>query len=390
MLNKLNLLSLLLYTHRRRNFAIFFIGTLLVTLLSSVLFISSSIQKELQKSLQYQADFTVQKFVAGRVLNAPSSWIDEFLKIDGVTDVQGRVYGMHYYEPKETYFMIVGVNIYEKQIASILEKIVEGIDIESFLSEKNMLIGSGVKKFFDEYQYSSYYIFRPPDRSKEKVFIYDKIPKESALMSNDMILMDISLARKILGLKKDEFTDIILEVENLEEMQKIEEKLIVSHFNTRIIKKSDIEKFYTNLFNYKGGVFLTLFLITLSTFLILLYQRYSIITKVESKEIALLRMLGWRIKSIIYLKVTENIIIASTAYMLGVIFAYIYVFILNAPLLKNIFLGFHNLTNDVTFSFYPDLGTLGLLYLVFVVPFILVIIIPLYKISITDISEVIR
>jgi len=390
MLNKLNLLFLFLYSHNKRNFAIFFISTLLITLLSSVLFISTSIQKELQQSLKYQADFTVQKFIAGKVLNTPASWIDEFLEFNGVSNVQGRVYGMHYYEPKETYFMIVGIDFYEKQVVTTLQKLIEDIDIENFLSKKNMLIGSGVKKFFDKYQYKSYYIFRPPDRSREKVFIYNTLPKSTTLMSNDMILMDIKLARKILGLNKNDFTDIIVEVKNKDEMQKIEEKLIISHFNTRIIKKSDIEKFYINLFNYKGGFFLSLFLTTLSTFLILLYQRYSIVTEIESKEIALLRMLGWRIKSIIYLKVVENTIIASTAFMLGVIFAYIYVFLLHAPLLKNIFLGFHNLTNDVTFSFYPDLETLGLLYLIFVIPFIISIIIPLYKISITDISEVIK
>ena len=390
MLNKINLLFLLLYSHKRRNISIFAIATLLIALLSSVLFISSSIQKELQNSLQYQADFTVQKFVAGRVLNVPSSWIDEFLKIKGVTNVQGRVYGVHYYEPKETYFLIVGVDMYEKQVVNTLQKLIDSIDINDFLSKKNMLIGSGVKAFFDKYQYNSYYIFRPPDRSKEKVFIYDTLPKSTSLMSNDIILMDISLARKILGLKKDDFTDIVLEVENGAEMQKIEEKLIMSHFNTRIIKKSDIEKFYTNLFNYKGGIFLTLFLITLSTFLILLYQKYSIVSRVEAKEIALLRMLGWRIKNIIYLKIVENTILASTAYMLGIIFAYIYVFYFNAPLLKNIFLGFHNLTNDVTFSYYPNLEVLGLLYLFFIVPFILAILIPLYKISVTDISEIIK
>jgi ABC-type lipoprotein release transport system permease subunit len=209
-------------------------------------------------------------------------------------------------------------------------------------------------------------------------------------MSNDMILMDISLARKILGLKKDDFTDIVLEVENGAEMQKIEEKLIMSHFNTRIIKKSDIEKFYTNLFNYKGGVFLSLFFISLSAFLIILYQRYSVVTKMESKEIALLRMLGWKIKNIIYLKVTENFILATLAYMLGVIAAYIYVFILNAPLLKDIFLGYSNLETQVSFSFYPDIELLGLLYILFIVPFILTVIIPLYKIAITDISEVVR
>jgi len=389
MLSKINLLFLLLYSHKHRNIGIFLILTLLVTLLSSVLFIASSIKQELLQTLDSQADFTVERYEAGKLLNTPNTWVDEFIKFNGVTNVQGRVYGIHYYEPKETYFMIVGIDLYEKQVLSTLEDLMDGLDLEKFLSKKSMIIGRGVKEFFDEYQYKDYYIFRPPDRSREKIYIYDTLPEESSLIGNDMILMEISNARKILGMGENQFSDIILEVKNEEEMQKVEEKLILSHFNIRIIKKSDIEKFYVNLFNYKGGIFLSLFLISLFAFSIILYQRYSIVSKMDAKEIALLRMMGWRIKEIIYLKVVENFLLISVAYMMGVIFAYLYVFIFDAPLLKDIFLGFKNLENHVSFHFYPDIEILSLLYLVFVIPFLISILIPLYKISVTEIQEVI-
>ena len=390
MQSKIDLLFLLISSHKKRNVGIFTIATLLVALLASVLFISSSIQQALLQTLDTQADFTIQKYEAGKLCNTPNAWIDEYLAFDGVTNVQGRVYGIHYYEPKETYFTIVGIDMYEKQIVQNLQKLMDGLDIAKFLSRKSMIIGEGVKKFFDDYAYYEYYIFRPPDRSKEKVYIYDTIPQESALMSNDIILMEISQARKILGMKKDQFTDIVLTVKNKEEIQKVEEKLILSHFNTRIIKKSDIEKFYTKLFNYKGGFFLSLFIITLFTFGIILYQRYSILIKMETKEIALLRLMGWRVKEIITLKIAENFLLVASSYMLGILFAYIFVFILDAPLLSNIFLGFHNLENAVSFLFYPSFETLGLLFIIFVIPFILATLIPLYKLSISDISELIR
>jgi len=391
MLNKINLLTLLLFAHKKRNLGIFFISTLLVMLLSSTFFISSSIQKELLSTLKYQADFTVQRYEAGRVLNTPKNWIDEFLEFEGVSNVQGRIYGTHYYEPKETHFLIVGVDFYEKQIVKTVQKLISKLNIESFLSRPNMILGAGVQEFFDTYEYKDYYTFRPPDRSKKRVYIYGSLPQESALMSNDMILMESSLAREILNIDKAYVSDIIIEVKNKQEMQKVEEKLILSHFNTRIIKKSDIAHFYKNLFNYKGGVFLTFFFITLLAFLIILYQRYSTITKIESQEIALLRMLGWKIKNIIYLKVIENFFLASISYLIGIILSYIFVYFLDAPLLKNIFLGFQNLKNsNISFSFYPDITTLALLYALFVIPFILAILIPIYKITINDISEEIR
>lgn len=390
MLNRINFLFLTLFTYRKKHLSIFFISTILVGVLSSVLFISSSIQKDLLTTLKDQADFTVQRYKAGKVLNTPSEWIDEFLEIRGVTNVQGRVYGMHYYDTLEKYFMIVGVDMYETQVVDSLQGLVDGIDIDEFQSRKNMIIGAGVKKFLDEYHYFDYYIFRPPDRGKEKVYIYDSLSKESGVVSSDMIIMDINLARTILGVEDGYVTDIILRVENKDELQLIKEKLIISHFNVRIIQKSDIESYYTNLFNYKGGVFLALFLTTLLTFLIVLYQRYSSVWHVDAKEIALLRMLGWRIKNIIWFKMSENFIVAFSAYMLGVIVAYIYVFILDAPLLKNIFLGYKNLSNEVSFAFAVDLENLGLIFLAFIVPFLLAVLIPVYRISVTEPSEVMR
>ena len=362
----------------------------MVAILSATLFISSSIQKDLLSTLEDQPDFTVQRYKAGKVLNTPSAWIDEFLEIRGVTNVQGRVYGMHYYDTLETYFMIVGVDMYETQVVDSLENLLGNIDIDEFQSRKNMIIGAGVKEFLDEYHYFDYYIFRPPDRSQEKVYIYDALSPESGVMSSDMIIMDINQARTILGVEDGYVTDIILEVKNQDEFQLIKEKLIVSHFNVRIIQKSDIESYYTNLFNYKGGVFLALFLTTLLTFLIILYQRYSMVWHVDSKEIALLRMLGWRIKNIIWLKLGENFVVAFSSYILGVILAYIYVFVFNAPLLKNIFLGYKNLSNEVTFAFALDLSVLGLIFLAFVVPFLLAVLIPVYRVAITESSEVMR
>ena len=390
MLNKINFLFLLLYTYRKKHISIFMISTMMVAILSATLFVSSSIQKDLQSTLEAQADFTIQRYKAGKVLNTPSRWIDEFLEIKGVTNVQGRVYGMHYYDTLETYFMIVGVDIYETQVQKSLQVLLDSLDVDAFSSRKNMIIGAGVKEFLDSYHYFDYYIFRPPDRGKEKVYIYDSLSKESGIISSDMIIMDIELARKILGVQEGYVTDIILEVKNKDELQLIKEKLIISHFNVRIIQKSDIESYYTNLFNYKGGVFLALFLTTLLTFLIILYQRYSMIWHVDSKEIALLRMLGWRIKNIIWLKLWENFIVAFSAYVLGVITAYIFVFLFDAPLLKNIFLGYKNLSNEVTFAFALDMGVLGLIFLAFVIPLLLAVIIPVYRVAITEPSEVMR
>ena len=102
----------------------------------------------------------------------------------------------------------------------------------------------------------------------------------------------------------------------------------------------------------------------------------------DKKEVAILRSIGWKIDAVIYLKLFENAIIAIFAYMLGVIFAYIYVYLFNAPILQAIFLGDANLRTDVHFTPSINISDLFLLFALFVIPFLLSITIPLWRLSI--------
>ena len=386
----INFLFLLLSRYKNKHIAIFCISVVVIALLGSVLFISDAIQKDIDATLQNQADFTIQRYKAGKVLDTPQEWIEQFLEIDGVTKVEGRIYGMHFYEPCETYFMIVGIDFFDDGVVKTLQKLVDKIDIDKFLARDNMIIGSGVKKLLDEYKYKDNYNFRPPDRSIKKVYIYDTLPKQTNIVSSDMIMMNIDLAREILGVEEGYVTDIVLEVPNPKEREMIREKLTLLHFDMRIIEKKDIQRYYKNLFNYKGGVFLIIYLVAFVTFLLILYQRHSMITNIDAKEIALLRSLGWRIESVIWLKISENFIVAFSAYLVGVIVAYIYVFVFDATPLKYIFLGYDNLTQDVSFVQNIQIQNLGLIFVLYIIPFIATIIIPVWRVSITEPTEVMR
>ncbi len=389
MLNRFNFLLIILLTYRKKHISIFIISSLLIALVSAVVFLTSSIKKDIYTTLDAQADFTLQRYRAGKVLDTPQEWIDEFLEFSGVSKVEGRIYGMHFYEPSEIYFMIVGIDFYDSEIVENIKSLVDSIDIDKFLERKNMIIGAGVKSFLDEYHYFDYYIFRPPDRGKEKVYIYDEFDNSSNIVSNDIVMMDIALARKILGVKEGYVTDIILNVPNPNEREMVFNKLKMSHFNMRVIQKKDIKKHYENLYNYKGGIFLVLYIIVLTTFLLILYQRYSMIKSVDTKEVAILRLSGWQIGEIVQFKMIENFIVIVTAYIVGIFLAYFFVYDLDAPLLKQIFLGYDNLKTEVTFSPNVSFKELVTIFFIFVVPFMITILVPVWRVSVKDVSEVI-
>ena len=392
MLNKeyINFLTVLLVKYRAKHLWVVFISSLLIALIGSFFFISSSIKKEISLNLDSQADFVLQKYRAGKVEDIPESWIEEFKSIQGIKSVVPRVYGTHFYDPSETHFMIVGIDFSDKNASNNFKKSFPNIDISEFLSKDNMIIGSGVKELFDYYEYKDYYTFRPPDKSKKKVYFHSEFSSDSQILTNDMILMDSNLAKEILGIKKHYFTDIAIDIENQKDLEDIRTALIISHFDMRIISKDYMAKHYEDLFNYKGGVFLALYVFSLITFLLILYQRYSNITHADAKEIAILRVTGWKISDVIYLKLMENFLVAFVSYMLGVIMAYIYVYVFDAPLLKEIFLGFKNLNNTTAFVPNVEISSLASLFFIFVIPFMLVILIPVWRISISEPTEVMR
>jgi ABC-type lipoprotein release transport system permease subunit len=386
----LNFLFLLLYKHRVKHFSIFIISTLIVFILSSVLLLSNALQEDIKLSLDAQPDFIVQKMRSGKSVNTPLFWADGFREIEGITQVQPRVFGQYFYEPNEHHFTIVGIDFFEEQHTQKLQKLISGIDMREFLSKPNMIIGQGVKAFLDKYHFFEYYVFRDPQRNKIEVNIYNHFPKESSLLSNDMIIMDIDLARKILGIDEDESTDMALYSPNPLEADNILVKLILQHFDSRIIQKSDIQKAYNKLFNYKGGLFLILFMIVLLTFMMILYQRYSMVQSSDKKEIGILRALGWSIKDVIILKISESFLVAIFSFLLGFILAFIYVFFLNAPLLGAIFYGFSNLPTDIVLNKSIDFSVISLLFLFYILPFMAAVLIPSWRASVTDPLEAMR
>ena len=385
-----NFLFLLIYRHRVKHSAIFIISTLIVALFSSVMLLSHAIQSEIDLTLAGQPDFIAQKIRSGKAVDTPVEWAEEFSEIRGVKVALPRVFGQYFYEPNGHYFTIVGIDLFDTQTTDALQKLVEGLDVKAFMSQNNMIIGSGVKRFLDQYHYFDHYEFRPPHGNREKVVIFDTFPEESDIVSNDMIIMEIDLAKQILGIDEEMSTDVILYVPNELERDNVMVKMILMHYDIRVIQKNEIEKAYTNLFNYKGGVFLLLYMIVLVTFVLILYQRYSMISSADKKEIGILRAVGWSIKDVIKLKVMESFLVALFAFGFGVFLAYLYVFMFNAPLLGSVFFGYSNLSADIKLGRTIDFGVLSMLFLFFIVPFIAAVLVPVWKIAVVDPVEAMK
>ena len=382
-----NFIFLLLVKHKSKHFAIFFISIFIVFLTSSILFIKNSLQKEISDVLENQSDFIIQKTVANKIKDIDTSLIDEFYEINGVSKVTQRVYGQYYFMPENVYFTIIGIDFFEETTNQDLKELLNFLNISKFLEKDSMIIGNGVKKVLDKYAYFDSYDFKLENENSKNIKIFKDLPKEANLIANDLIIMDINIAKKILDIKPDFATDIVLDVPNPLERQNVKEQILLKESNIRILQKDELKKEYENMFNYKGGIFLILFIVIIFTFILVLYQRYSMISSNDKREIGILKAVGWSIKDIIKLKIIENFIVAFMAFIIGVIFAYIFVFILQAPILKNIFIGFSNIKNDFILNQNIKISNLITLFLFFMVPFLSAVLIPVWKIAVIDATK---
>jgi len=380
-------LTLQIFKERSKHFSVIVISILILFLLSSVLFISSSIRYSLEESLKAQPDFVVTCVQGGKSIPTPIVWEDELLDIYGVSKLTPRVYGRYFFEAKEKSFLVVGVDFIEEQSHKTLQKLIDKTDIKSFFNGNQMLVGEGVKRYLAERFYKDGYNFLTPKGTFEKVNIFKTLPSQANLINNDMMVMPIDLARKILGYSEDEVTDITFSVPNPDEWNMMTDKVSALHYDLHVVNKNDVQKSYENLYNYKGGLFLILFLVLLGTFALILYQRYSMVYSSERRHIGLLRALGWSINDVLKFKFTETLVIVFISYILGVFIAYVYVFVLGAPLLREIFLGAQNLKNTLNFVPVLDFSVLTSIFLIYALPFIAAVLIPVWRVSVTDPKE---
>ncbi len=379
-----------LFRQKSKNIFIVIIFTLLISLVTSVFFIANSIKYELNNTVNSLPAITIQNLQGGKIVDIKASVVDDIIGISGVQDANARVWGYYYFQNAGVNFSIVGIDNFESQYTKSLQYIVDDSTKTAVLDNSSMLIGSGVKKILEENYYKNYFNFIKTDGTFKKVNIGGVFDSNIELQSNDMILVSKDLAYEILGMPQDMATDIVVKVSNPIEIETIVQKIKLLYPNTRIITNEDFKVSYQNIFDYKSGVFLALFIISLFTFFIIIYDKVSGLTSAEKKEIGILKAIGWRVDDVLKEKFYESFIISFISYCVGVLFSLIFVYILNAPILRDIFEGYSQLKTTFNLPFVLDIQTLTLVFFITIPIFVAATIIPSWKSATLDADEVMR
>jgi len=395
MKNKINiyLIEYAINAILRQKYKSFFVTTvftLLTFLLTSVFFITNSIKHELDATVDALPQIIVQKIKAGRHYDIDADILDNLLEIAGVSDAVARVWGYYYFENAGVNFSVVGVDQFENQYKESFNKIVKKFDFDKLEADSSMVVGVGVKQIMLENYYTKYFNFIKPDGTLKKVTLAGVFDAQTSLESNDMIVMPKEIVREIFDIEEGKVTDIVVKVANPKEITMIASKIKQMYPDTRIVTSEDLKVSYQNIFDYKSGVFLALFIVSLFTFFIIIYDKSSGLSSEEKREIGILKAIGWKIDDVLKEKFYESFIISFFAYIFGVISAFAFVYIFQAPILRNIFVGYSQLKTTFELPFAFDVQTLFLVFFLSVPIYIAATIIPSWKVATLEADEVIR
>lgn len=244
------------------SFAIF---AFIVFILSSVLFISGSIQNDLEKVIKLRPDIVVEALRAGKRDLMHDGYIYDVSKIAGVSEVQGAVDGMYYFAQKRVWFHIVG---------------------DENLNENEMVVGEGVKAAMGEWYYEDEFHFLTEQRLIA-IKINKISPHESSIVSNDVIYLNPATAREVLSLKEGEYTKLYVSVPNPNEVSEVALKIVNLYPNTEALSAEDAVAEVRHLYYYKGGIFMVLYTVAMISFFILLKNQISLAYGEKKKEIDL-------------------------------------------------------------------------------------------------------
>ena len=353
-----------------KNLALLLVYTVIVFLLASIIFLTSSLKREAALVLQGSPEIVVQRMVGGRHDLVPESYVAALSGIPGVSRVRGRLWG-YYFEPT------LGANF-----------TIVVYDGDGFGAGK-MVIGRGVARTY-QMQKGDSMPFNAADGTPMKFKVAEILSSESELVAADLIQFSTEDFRRFFGIKKGYYTDLILQVRNKREMATVADKIKRLLPDTRPILRDEILKTYEAIFDWRGGLLVFILGGAVLAFIIFAWDKATSLSFDERREIGILKAVGWETSEVIALKSWEGLVISLTAFLLGVIFAYLHVYWGSAVLISPVLKGWSVLYPQFTLPPQLDPYQVTALFFLTVVPYTAATIIPSWKAAIIDPDSVMR
>jgi ABC-type lipoprotein release transport system permease subunit len=359
-----------LLRRRLKNISLLLLYTLIVALVASLIFFVQSLKREAGRLLENAPDIVVQQLMAGRHDLIRSDNLERIAAIRGVTEVTARQWG-YYFDP------VFGANY--------------TVMVDPALADDpgTAVIGQGVAR---NQRLTEGDIFTLRDAQNAPLLLTAQkiLPYESELLAADMILVSAPDFRTLFAFPEHAATDLAVTVANARETVTVAGKIAATVPNSRPILKSEILRTYDSIFDWRGGMMVTILFVAILAFVIFAWDKAAGLSAEERRETGILKSIGWETADILLLKFWEGSAVSLSAFLLGITVAYIHVFFFSAPLFAAALKGWSVLYPAFRLQPHIDLYQLSTLFFLTVMPYTAATILPSWLAATADADSAMR
>jgi ABC-type lipoprotein release transport system permease subunit len=341
-----------------------------VFFVASAMFFTTSIKEEALLVLRKAPEIIVQRLVAGRHDLLPLNYLKVLKEIEGVQSVKPRFWG-YYYDPtsRANYTLLVSEDLGQ--------------------SPGMVVIGNGVARYVAENENRTM-PFRSPDGSLIFLRVKGVLSSDAELVSSDIILMNETDFKALFNYPHDYATDLVLTVNNPQEAATIAATISKVLPESRPILRDEILATYNALLGWPAGLVSLILSGAVLAFIILMFDKATGSGPEESKEIGILKAVGWETHDVALMKFWEGTIISLSAFCLGILLAYLHVFFGSAIIFEALLKGWAVLYPQFELTPFVRVNHVAAIFFFTVIPYILVTVVPFWKTATVDPDSVMR
>ncbi len=370
-----------LIRRKAKNLSLVLVYAFTIAALASVLFLTNALKFEAVSSLEAAPDIIVQRVSGGRHALIETSAVAAIQNLPGIKQVVPRVWGYYYDSLIKANLTLIGLSGNPPEL-SLLEGRLPQQDDEC-------AIGAGVVQAFGP-GVGDLLVLEDARKDRREYKITGTFSSSSSLLTNDLAILTEPALRAFFDLSEELATDLSVTVYNPREVKTLAKKISYHLPGSRPITRDEVRHTYDSLFNWRSGMMLVVSIAALIAFCILAWDKATGINAEERQEIGILKALGWETSDVLLSKFWEGLVISLTAFLLGVIVAWIHVFVFSAPLLTPLLKGWSVLFPDFKLVPAIDLYQLFVLAVLTIIPYLACTLVPSWRVASTDPDQVMR
>ncbi len=209
------------------------------------------------------------------------------------------------------------------------------------------------------------------------------------IYTTDLIIVSNEDARNFFGYAEDKASDLLVYLDDPAHADNAAFMISQLFENTRVMTSKALTDLLKEAFGRRGGTFQAMWLIMLMTLLLLIWAQSAHIGVDVSREIGILKAVGWQTGDIIKLKMFESLICGLFGTIGGILLGFVYA-LMGTPGISGYCIGCASVYPKFPVPVSCDFGSLFLIFLLGVVPVTMTSAIPAWLTGTIEPDEAMR